>query len=215
VKDFISGPRPKKHEAMDESGENRKYRLILESARALFLQLGFDAASMDMIARDAGVSKATVYVNFASKDDLLIKLIDDECRKLGPRALWEASDGPIDLEPALLRIARSYTAFFLNDRGVDLHRLIIITAGRFPQIAEAFMRAGPWRCEEEVAVFLEAAVAQGLLRITDIRLAAVQFLSLVQGRLQLRWELSLGPPSHPEYEDLIEGGVRVFLAAYR
>jgi hypothetical protein len=66
-----------------------------------------------------------------------------------------------------------------------------------------------------MAAFLENAVARGLLRIADIRLAAVHFLNLVQGRLQLRWELSLGPPSAADYEALIEGGVRVFLAAYR
>jgi TetR/AcrR family transcriptional regulator, mexJK operon transcriptional repressor len=37
------------------------------------------------------------------------------------------------------------------------------------------MRAGPGRCEEEMAAFLRAAVAQNLLDIADIRLAAVQF----------------------------------------
>ncbi|MBB4196390.1 TetR family transcriptional regulator [Rhodoblastus sphagnicola] len=208
-------PRPRKREATDEAGENCKYRLILETARELFLQRGFDAASMDTIAREAGVSKATLYVHFASKDDLLIKMVDDACGKLGPQALWRPHDGPIDLEPALRQIARSYTAFFLDNRGLGLHRLIMMNGGRFPRIAETFMRAGPGRCEDEMAVFLETAVARGLLRIPDIRLAAVQFLSLVQGRLQLRWELSLGPPAAAEYEALIEGGVRVFLAAYR
>jgi AcrR family transcriptional regulator len=211
----VEVPRPRKSEATDEAGENRKYRLILETARELILQLGFDAASMDRIARGAGVSKATLYVHFASKDDLLIQLVDDACGKLGPQVLWQAQDGPIDLEPALRRIARSYTAFFLDRRGLGLHRLVMMNAGRFPKIAETFLRAGPGRCEDEMAVFLEAAVARGLLRIQNIRLAAVQFLNLVQGRLQLRWELSLGPPDDAEYEALIEGGVRVFLAAYR
>jgi len=207
--------RPRKQEATDETGENRKYRLILEKARALFLQNGFDATSMDTIAREAGVSKATVYVHFAGKDDLLLKLINDECGRLGPQALWKPHEGPIDLEAELLSIARGYTAFFLHDRGLDLHRLIMISAGRFPQVAETFWRAGPGRCEDEIAAFLEIAVARGLLRIANIRLAAVQFLCLVQGRLQLRWELSLGPPDATEYEALVAGGVRVFLTAYR
>jgi AcrR family transcriptional regulator len=207
--------RPRKQEATEQSGENRKFRQILETARSLFIEVGFDAASMDLIAREAGVSKATLYVHFASKDDLLIKLVDDECRRLGPRPLWQQLDGPIDLEVALRSIARSYTEFFLDDRGLGLHRLIMTNAARFPQMAETFMAAGPGRCEDEMAAFLEIAVARGLLRIADIRLAAVQFLNLVQGRLQLRWELSLGPPSAAEYEALIEGGIRVFLAAYR
>lgn len=207
-------PRPRKQDATEASGENRKYRQILETARALFTAIGFDATSMDMIAREAGVSKATLYVHFASKDDLLITLVDDECRKLGPQALWEPHDGPIDLVPTLRAIARSYTAFFLHDRGLGLHRLVVMNAPRFPELAQTFMAAGPDRCEDEVAAFLQAAVDRGVLDIENIRLAAVQFLSLVQGRLQLRWELSLGPPNPEEYDALIEGGVQVFCAAY-
>lgn len=206
--------RPRKQEATEADGENRKYRRILETARALFTGPGFDATSMDAVAREAGVSKATLYVHFASKDDLLITLVDDECRKIGPRALWQPHDGPIDLEATLRAMARSYTAFFLDDRGLGLHRLIMMNAPRFPAMAEAFMAAGPRRCEDEMVAFLEAAVARRLLRIADVRLAAVQFLSLVQGRLQLRWELALGPPTAAEYDALIEGGIRVFLAAY-
>lgn len=207
-------PRPRKLEATEATGENRKYRQILETARSLFVGLGFDATSMDMIAREAGVSKATLYVHFANKDDLLITLVDDECRKLGPQTLWEPHDGPIDLATTLRAIARSYTAFFLDDRGLGLHRLVMMNAPRFPKMAEVFMAAGPRRCEQEMATFLRAATERGLLRIADIDLAAVQFLNLVQGRLQLQWELSLGPPGAAEYDALIEGGIRVFLAAY-
>ncbi|ABD86750.1 TetR/AcrR family transcriptional regulator [Rhodopseudomonas palustris] len=199
--------------AIRDPKENRKARQILDAARALFLTHGFDASSMEAIAREAGVSKATLYVHFASKDDLLLALVDDECRRLGPQTLWQP-DGAIDVERDLQAIARGYTAFFLHDRGRGLHRLVIGHAQRFPQMAEVFMIAGPLRCEAEVAAFLRAAEAQGLLRIPDVPLAAVQFLNLVQGRLQLQWELSMEPPNAADYEALIEGGIRVFLAAY-
>jgi len=208
-------PRPRKQEATEPSGENRKQRQLLTAARKLFSAHGFDATSMDAIAREAGVSKATLYVHFGSKDDLLLALVDDECRRLGPQALWQADAAPIDLEPSLRAIARSYTAFFLDDRGLELHRLVMSNAARFPQMAAAFMAAGPRRCEDEVATFLRAAVAQRLLRIPDIGLATIQFLNLVQGRLQLQWELQLGRPSDADVDTLIDGGIRVFLAAYR
>lgn len=207
--------RPRKHEATDPAGENRKLRQVLTAARTLFTGQGFDATSMDAIAVEAGVSKATLYVHFASKDVLLLALVDDECRHLGPQALWTPDAGPIDLDRTLRSIARSYTAFFLNDRGLALHRLVMSNAARLPRMAEVFMAAGPRRCEEEIATFLRAADAQGLLRIPDIRIAAVQFLSLVQGRLQLQWELQLGRPSDAELDAMIDSGIRVFLAAYR
>ena len=207
--------RPNKCDATETSGENRKYRQIMEAALTLFVGSGFDATSMDMIARQAGVSKATLYVHFASKDDLLVTLVDEECRRLGPQALWQPQDGTLDLEQALRAIAQSYTAFFLDDRGLGVHRLIMSTAPRFPKLAEVFLAAGPRRCEQEVESFLNLAVERGALAIPNIALAATQFLSLVQGRMHLRWELSLNPPTRAEYQALIEGGIRVFVAAYR
>uniref|UniRef100_E6VF69 Regulatory protein TetR n=2 Tax=Rhodopseudomonas palustris TaxID=1076 RepID=E6VF69_RHOPX len=210
-----SMPRPRRHQAIDPSGENRKLRQVLGAARKLFTTHGFDVTSMDAIAREAGVSKATLYVHFASKDALLSALVDDECRSIGPQMLWQPDGRPIELEPALRAIARDYTAFFLDDRGLKLHRLVMSNAARFPKMAEVFMAAGPRRCEQEVATFLRAAVAQQLLRIPDIGLAATQFLSLVQGRLHLQWELQLGRPSADDVAALIDGGIRVFLAAYR
>ena len=208
-------PRPRKQQATDPSGENRKQRQVLDAARELFTDQGFDVTSMDAIAREAGVSKATLYVHFASKDALLLALVDDECRRLGPQALWQSDGRPIALEQTLRAIALSYTAFFLDNRGLDLHRLVMSNAARFPQMAAVFMAAGPRRCEEEVANFLRAAVAQRLLQIPDIGLAAIQFLSLVQGRLHLQWELQLGRPGAGDIDALIDGGIRVFLAAYR
>ena len=76
------------------------------------------------------------------------------------------------------------------------------------------MKVGPDRCDAEVAGFLRAAEAQGLLRIPNPALGATQFLSLIQGRLILEWSLSMEPPSPAEYRALIDGGIRVFLAAY-
>src|SRR5436305_1165081 len=73
-----------------------KYCQILDSARVLFLDQGFDATSMDAIAREAGVSKATLYVHFDDKDDLLLALVNDECKRFGPKTLWRNHGGRID-----------------------------------------------------------------------------------------------------------------------
>eukprot|EP01047_Picozoa_sp_COSAG01_P102625 COSAG01_NODE_32187_length_585_cov_0.718107_2_plen_78_part_01 len=49
-------------------------------------------------------------------------------------------------------------------------------AARYPAIAEAFMRAGPDRCDAEVAAFLRAAKAEGLIDVPNVRLAASRFM---------------------------------------
>src|SRR3954453_11897304 len=58
--------------------ESSKRRQILDGARKVFMELGFDAASMNEIARSAGVSKGTLYVYFADKNRLFEAIVEDE-----------------------------------------------------------------------------------------------------------------------------------------
>ncbi|WP_244659316.1 TetR/AcrR family transcriptional regulator [Bradyrhizobium guangdongense] len=191
-----------------------KPRQILDAARELFLESGFDTTSMDAIARQAGVSKATLYVHFDDKDDLLLALVIDECHRFGPKTLWQDNGEPIDLRKGLRTIARTFLEGFLDQRGLAMHRLIMSCASRYPRVADVFMKAGPERCDAEVGAFLRAAQAQQLVKIPDIKLAATQFLSLIQGKEILKWALSMSAPSEAQHRALIEGGINVFLAAY-
>jgi AcrR family transcriptional regulator len=191
----------------------RKHAQILASARTLFMAGGFDTTSVDAIARHAGVSKATLYGHFADKDALLLALVEADCRSMGEQ-LWTEDERPIDLERDLRQIARRFLAMFLDGRGLAMHRLVMSCASRYPAIAEAFMTSGPDRCDAEVAAFLRAAAAQGLLDVPDARLAATQFLTLIQGRLPLTWALSMKAPGEAVYRAQIDGGIKVFIAAY-
>lgn len=191
-----------------------KYSQILDSARVLFLDQGFDATSMDAIARDAGVSKATLYVHFDDKDDLLLALVNEECKRFGPKTLWRDHGGKIDLRTELHAIASTFLEAFLDRRGLAVHRLVMSCASRHPRVAEVFMKSGPERCDAEVAAFLRAAQAQGLVDVPDVGMAATQFLSLIQGKEILKWALSMKTPSPAHHRALIENGINVFLAAY-
>lgn len=63
---------------MEDRGRAKKRRDIIDGARRVFFDKGFDAASMDAIARAASVSKATIYVYFPSKADLFCALVEVE-----------------------------------------------------------------------------------------------------------------------------------------
>ena len=123
-------------------------------------------------------------------------------------------DAQLDLERDLREIGQRFLSIFLDDQALAMHRLIMSCAARYPAIAEAFMRAGPDRCDAEVAAFLRAAKAEGLIDVPNVRLAATQFLMLIQGRLPLTWALSLQAPSAAESRAQLEGGIKVFIAAY-
>src|SRR2546428_3918601 len=64
------------HLVSDE--ETSKRRQILDGARKVFMDLGFDGASMGEIARSAGVSKGTLYVYFADKNRLFEAIVEQE-----------------------------------------------------------------------------------------------------------------------------------------
>ena len=67
----------------DPRVDSAKRRQIIDGARRMFLAQGFDAASMNDIAREAGVSKGTLYVYFKSKEELFEAIVEEQCRRAG------------------------------------------------------------------------------------------------------------------------------------
>src|SRR5690606_35877710 len=66
-----------------------KRAAILEAAKAMFTRLGFDGASMDQIAAEAGVSKLTVYSHFGDKESLFAAAVQSHCDTGLPSDLFE------------------------------------------------------------------------------------------------------------------------------
>jgi AcrR family transcriptional regulator len=91
------------------TGEERRTG-ILDAALAVFSQSGYHAASIDDIAREAGVSKALIYEHFASKQELYGDLIARNARELTQR-LGAALVG-LELESSAARLAAGLDAFF-------------------------------------------------------------------------------------------------------
>src|SRR6476661_6012028 len=61
--------------------DTAKRAQIIDGARRVFLAQGFDAASMGAIAREASVSKGTLYVYFKSKEELFETIVEEQCRQ--------------------------------------------------------------------------------------------------------------------------------------
>src|SRR5687767_5395661 len=118
----------------------RKRKVIMEAATAAFLKQGYLGTSMDEIAAQAAVSKQTVYKHFSDKKTLFADIVTetsagvDEELKAATLALVEGDD----LEDALRRVARQLMASILHPRVLQLRRLIIAEAGRFPEIGRDY-----------------------------------------------------------------------------
>src|SRR5262249_20727577 len=102
-----------------ESGKGAK---ILEAARRVFMTDGYGAASMDAIAKMAGVSKATVYAHFAGKDQLFAAIISEQCRVHSAIPALERIDSSTP-EEALRALGRNFAELVLAPEVLDLYRI--------------------------------------------------------------------------------------------
>ncbi|HEU4539693.1 MAG TPA: TetR/AcrR family transcriptional regulator [Jiangellaceae bacterium] len=206
------------HEYGDERRTARKRRSILETARRVFLQKGYAGTSMDEIAAQAAVSKQTVYKNFSDKQSLFVTVITSAIAEAERRSedFLEALAHTADLESDLRAFAREHLETVLQPHLVQMRRVLIAEADRFPELARTWYQAAPERGHQTLAKLFTELVRLGKLRADDPMLAAQHFnwlvLSIPLNRAMFRIDDEpLSPSQVGKYAD---EGVRIFLAAY-
>ncbi len=190
-----------------------KRAAILDAAKEMFIELGFNGVSMDGIAARAGVSKLTVYSHFGDKDTLFAQAIQAKCVEMMPDALFITdSEGP--LHDQLLGIGHAFFALISSDAAIATQSMML-TPDTDDRIRQMFWQAGPQRTETALADFLAARTARGELAITDTHLAARQFFCLIKG--ELHTHMMCGLCRAPEQHDTdahIAASVDFFIRAY-
>jgi AcrR family transcriptional regulator len=195
-----------------------KREAILAAARTVFLEHGFAGASMDVITRRAGVSKATVYAHFPSKLELFEAIVRERCEATLAAAVAMAPGAAAPpLRDALRDLGRRFLGM-LTDRGpLALWRVVVAEAARNPELGKAVYAAGPNRGATELAERLAAERAAGRLAIADPRLAAEQFFSMLLGHFHLRRLLAVdsAPLAAAEIDRAVDQAVAIFLDGAR
>ena len=198
----------------DKIRKGRKFDQVLAGAREIFMSDGFEGASVDDIAKAAGVSKATLYSYFPDKRLLFLEVAKEECRAQSQTALAEI-EGKGDAREVLGDVARRMMRFFFSDVGIEVHRIIVAESQRFPEIGRQFYESGPGQLRESLVAFLTEACATGEMRIEDVQLAADQFPELCKAGLHQQMILGLRPPpSEAEIDRVVEGAVEMFMCSY-
>jgi TetR/AcrR family transcriptional repressor of mexJK operon len=202
----------------EEIATGGKAESILAAAKQCFLARGFEAVSMDAIARAAGVSKATVYAHFTSKEELFGAVIGRECERHFSGFSAHELD-PHDVAASLFVLGRRFLDLILSPDAIALHRIILGEVTRFPLLGEVFWQAGPQRNLAQIEAFMQRSVAAGSLDIADTGRAAEQFAGLVRGEIQLRHLLRLetaaGADTGCEIGAAVTAAVATFLRAFR
>ena len=195
-----------------------KRQAILAAATTTFLRRGYLGASMDEIAALAAVSKQTVYKHFDDKEALFTEIVTSTVdRASDPVYEIVLSLDPADDLPGALRdLARRLLATVMQPTVLQLRRLVIGEAGRFPELGRTFYERGPQRTIAALADAFERLAGEGALRIEDPALAAAHFNWLVMS-IPLNEAMLCGddePPAPDEIDRYAEAGVDAFLAAY-
>lgn len=198
---------------------DRKRRVIVEAATTAFLRSGYRGTSMDEIAALAGVSKRTVYHHFADKESLFSQVVIatvNEASDPVHQAVLDLDDtGDVDAD--LRGLARRQLGLVMQPRILQLRRLVIAEAARFPHLGRIFYEQGPGRTITALAATFEHLAARRVLDIDDPFVAATQFNWLIMSAA-LNQAMLLGNDSAPDPADLdrwTDDGVRTFLAAFR
>lgn len=192
----------------------RKFDQVLEGARTVFLRDGFDGASVDDIAREAGVSKATLYSYFPDKRLLFAEVARCECARQADEA--EALIGcDMSVREALTVAAAKMVDFFTSDFGMGMFRLCLAEADRFPDLGRTFYESGPALARARIAAYLREAAGRGELAIEDFDLAADQFAELCKADLFARLAFGVGGRfAEADRARIVTGAVDMFLARY-
>ena len=209
---MVAANRTTLHLIGDEDSSKR--RQILDGARKVFMDLGFDGASMGEIARSAGVSKGTLYVYFADKNRLFEAIVEEETLEQGKVAF--NFDPARDVPTTLMEFGQAYIQMLCRPGGGSATRTVMAIAERMPEVGRRFYSNVVAHTIARLAGYLETHAAAGDLEVGDCELAATQFMQLCQASLFMPFIFQAAPaPSAEQIAQVIESATRMFLAGYR
>lgn len=198
-----------------DAPESAKRRQILEGARRVFLLRGFDAASMGEIAREAGVSKGTLYVYFESKEALFAALVVESKRATAERKVAALEPDDPDVRGVLTRFVTGLIGKVTEPDHMALVRMVVAAAEKFPEVGRTFYEAGPAHGHRCLTAYFEEQCRRGRLDMPNPELSAAQFLGVcIQPLATAILTGAETAPSPERIAVLADNAVDLFLRAY-
>jgi AcrR family transcriptional regulator len=193
--------------------DSSKRRQILDGARKVFMNLGFDGASMGEIARSAAVSKGTLYVYFADKSRLFEAIVEEEMLEQGKVTF--NFDPARDVTTTLTEFGQAYIGMICRPGGGSAIRTVMAIAERMPDVGRRYYEHVLAHTINRLAGYLDAHVKRQELAIDDCQLAASQFLLMCQATLFLPFIFQAAPaPTAERISQVVGSATRMFLARY-
>ena len=185
---------------------------IIESATKLFIEQGYPNTSMDKVAKEAGVSKQTVYSHFKDKESLFVETVGARCAASEFHGhLYHKEHS---LEENLFKIVQTFSDLILSDDAIQVFTTCVSHREEHPQLGSCFYSAGPRMVQDQVSDCLALVSEKGLLDIQDIRFATIQLLGMVQGDWHLKRVLGHNNEDVAPSDDYLKDTIKRFIKSY-
>ncbi len=194
-----------------KTGEKRA--AIIEAAEAVFLERGYDAASMAEVSAKLGGSKQTLYSYFKSKSELFVAVMLERgaAQAMG---IFDAMHGAPELEAGLLAFGKALLRFLMREEALAVRRLIMAEGGK-SDLGRIFFEHGPKRGLTLLAGDFAERMERGEMRRADPLRAATHLVALLEAG-PFQWRLSgvVRAVEEPQIDQAVHDAVDVFLRAY-
>ena len=191
-----------------------KRKELIEHATEMFLEMGYEKASMNNLVKRSGSSKSTIYKHFRSRQALFIAVLDEIIRDhLDPIENLDLTT--LSIEEGLKLIGRKSLKVITSKDFVNLCRIIYAEAERIPNVGNTYYEHGPKRGMAGVAKYLSTMVEKGKIRCTDPSLASQYFWGMILHKPMLERYCGIkGPMTAREQKNYIDKIVDSFISAF-
>jgi AcrR family transcriptional regulator len=192
-----------------------KRAAIVSAAQAVFIESGFERASMAEIAARAAASKVTLYGYFPSKEALFVEATVEHRRpQFEPAFVALEQESGADLRGALLRFGEALLRLTCR-RDFVAARRTVIAASAHSEVGRLYYDVGPKCGEERVGAFMKKQMSAGRLRRGDPRLLVRHLLALLESETMYANLLGVRrSTSRAVRRRVAERAVDAFLRAY-
>ncbi len=185
---------------------------FLDAAQDVFLEQGFEAANMSEIVRRAGGSLATLYSQFGDKEGIFLAMLETRMKAI-TATLEVELQAHTPVEAGLRRIGEQFAGKLVEPNSLELYRLIVGMAKKYPDIADTFMQLGPNKVRAGLAAYLQDRADAGEIPQSDqFEILGSLFLDMVRSPLQSRALLNSNVrPSYADVRTSVDRAVDMFL----
>lgn len=187
---------------------------IIDAAYELFVELGFQATTLDMVARQAKISKLSIYRHFENKEALFSASMTARCHQFVPQALFEGVDG--SAEDQLMAVGSSLLRTLLSPDVRSVEAMVMADKTNQKSLSKLYYEAGPAHVIAQIEALLQQLHLKAHLNVPDPLRSARLFAALFKGSdllITARFDEARAEDEN-EIETYCRSAVAMFIAAH-